>query len=174
MSIVTPQAFDSLFFRKALSQFTTGITVITTVTPDGTPIGLTANSFNAVSLDPPLVLWSLALKARSLQPFQECKHYAINVLAFDQKELSSRFGKSTTGADGNKFEGVTYRRGLGGVPLLEGCCAWFECANRSRYEEGDHVIFVGHVARCAAESKLPLAFQGGQYCLTKELVTESA
>ena len=108
-------------------------------------IGLTANSFNSVSLEPPLVLWSLSRAAASMPAFSAGSHYAINMLAADQKVLAERF--ALKGAD--RWAGVSFDEGVGGAPLLHGAAATFECFNRSRYEEGDHVIFVGEVERCS-------------------------
>lgn len=109
-------------------------------------MGLTANSFNSVSLSPPLVLWSLARSAGSMPVFSRGSHYAINILAADQKDLAQRFATR----DIDRFAGVAWREGAGGAPVLEGVAAVFECANRSQYEEGDHVIFVGEVEACLA------------------------
>jgi flavin reductase (DIM6/NTAB) family NADH-FMN oxidoreductase RutF len=172
--------FDSSYFRTALGQFATGVTIITTRTfdADGTPqlLGFTANSFNSVSLDPPLVLWSLARAASSLATFMDNPHYAVNVLSSDQIALSRQFGSRSRAVDdrdernpitGNRFEGIAWREGSRGAPILEGCCAWFECFNRSRYEEGDHVIFVGEVERCGFNEREPLVFQGGDYHMTQ-------
>ena len=164
--------FESAYFRNALGQFATGVTIITTkATPeDGAPrlLGFTANSFNSVSLDPPLVLWSLARTASSLAAFLDIPHYAINVLASDQIDLSRRFGsRSNEAAALDRFDGIAWREGSHGAPILDGCCAWFECFNRSRYEEGDHVIFVGEVERCGFENREPLIFQGGDYHTTQ-------
>lgn len=151
--------FDSAHFRRALSQFATGVTVVTTRDADGRAVGLTASSFNSVSLDPPLVLWSLSLRAKSLDAFRTHTHYAVNVLAADQVELARRFA----GRYADRFAGVPFRIGHGGAPVLHGCAAWFECFNRSRYDEGDHVIFVGQVEACGMASKPPLIFHGGTF-----------
>ncbi len=172
--------FDSAFFRNALGQFATGVTVITTrgINADGQPhlLGFTASSFNSVSLEPPLVLWSLARTSATLAVFRDNSHYAVNVLASDQIALSRRFGSrgralSTAGTEGglvlDRFEGIAWREGFRGAPVLEGCCAWFECFNRSRYEEGDHVIFVGEVERCGFTEREPLVFQAGGYHMTQ-------
>ncbi|MBV8636169.1 MAG: flavin reductase family protein [Burkholderiaceae bacterium] len=152
-------AFDSSHFRHALSQFATGVTIITTRLEDGTFLGLTASSFNSVSLSPPLVLWSLAQSANSLPVFSGNSHYVINVLAADQTELAQRFARRVA----NRFEGVDYELSHTGLPILKGAVAWFECHNRSRYPEGDHVIFVGEVERCAAQAKAALLFHNGQF-----------
>jgi len=162
--------FDKGQFRTALGQFATGVTIITTLASlaDGRSrlLGFTANSFNSVSLDPPLVLWSLSRTASSMAAFIDNPHYAINVLASDQIALSRAFAtrSSVDSAQGvDRFEGIAWREGSRGAPIIDGCCAWFECFNRSRYEEGDHVIFVGEVERCGFEPREPLVFQGGDY-----------
>jgi flavin reductase (DIM6/NTAB) family NADH-FMN oxidoreductase RutF len=155
-----PPSFSSQEFRAALGMFATGVTIVTARTAEGQVVGLTANSFNSVSLDPPLVLWSLAQGAASLPVFRAGSHYAINVLAKDQKALAERF--ALKGAD--RWNGVSFAEGMGGAPLLEGAAATFECFNRSRYEEGDHVIFVGEVERCSWRvGASPLLFHGGRY-----------
>ena len=155
-----PPMFSSQEFRDALGMFATGVTIVTARTADGVVIGLTANSFNSVSLDPPLVLWSLAQAAGSLPVFRAGSHYAINILSKGQKQLAERF--ATKGAD--RWNGVEFIDGIGGAPLLEGAAATFECFNRSRYEEGDHVIFVGEVERCSwRQGASPLLFHGGRY-----------
>jgi flavin reductase (DIM6/NTAB) family NADH-FMN oxidoreductase RutF len=155
-----PPSFSAQEFRAALGMFATGVTIVTARTAEGQVVGLTANSFNSVSLTPPLVLWSLSRAAASMAVFSAGSHYAINVLAADQKALAERF--ATRGAD--RWNGVTFEEGAGGAPLLHGAAATFECFNRSRYEEGDHVIFVGEVERCAHRTGAsPLLFHGGRY-----------
>jgi flavin reductase (DIM6/NTAB) family NADH-FMN oxidoreductase RutF len=155
-----PPSFSAPEFRAALGMFATGVTIVTARTPQGELIGLTANSFNSVSLDPPLVLWSLARAAGSLPAFSTGSHYAINILAAGQKELAERF--ALRGAD--RWRGVGFSEGAGGAPLLAGAAASFECFNRSRYEEGDHVIFVGEVERCThSAGASPLLFHGGRF-----------
>lgn len=155
-----PPSFSSQEFRAALGMFATGVTIVTARTGDGQVVGLTANSFNSVSLSPPLVLWSLSRAAASMVAFSTGSHYAINVLAADQKALAERF--ATRGGD--RWRGVTFDVGAGGAPLLHGAAATFECFNRSRYEEGDHVIFVGEVERCThRRGASPLLFHGGHY-----------
>jgi flavin reductase (DIM6/NTAB) family NADH-FMN oxidoreductase RutF len=155
-----PPSFSSQEFRTALGMFATGVTIVTARTAQGSVIGLTANSFNSVSLDPPLVLWSLAQAAASLPAFRGTSHYAINVLAADQKPLAERF--ALKGAD--RWAGVSFTEGIAGAPLLTGAAATFECFNRSRYDEGDHVIFVGEVERCSwRPGASPLLFHGGHF-----------
>ena len=155
-----PPAFGSDDFRAALAMFATGVTIVTALDASGEPVGLTANSFNSVSIEPPLVLWSLSRQAGSMPAFERGSHYAINILAAGQHALAERF--ASRGLD--RFEGVAFRAGASGAPLLDGAAAVFECFNRSRYEEGDHVIFVGEVERCARrEGAQPLIFHGGRY-----------
>ena len=153
-------AFSPLEFRAALGMFATGVTIVSARAPTGELVGLTANSFNSVSLDPPLVLWSLSQRSLSLDAFRTGSHYAINVLAADQKALAERF--ASRGVD--RFAGVEHHSGISGAPLLEGAAATFECFNRSRYEEGDHVIFVGEVERCQHHGGMsPLLYHGGRF-----------
>ena len=163
MNTSSPRAaareFDSAQFRHALSQFATGVTVITTRLADGSYRGLTASSFNSVSLNPPLVLWSLGEGANSMPVFSGNSHYVINVLAADQAGLAERFSRRTD----NPFEGVDYELSRTGQPILKGVSAWFECHNRSRYPEGDHVIFVGEVEECAVQPQASLIFHGGRF-----------
>jgi flavin reductase (DIM6/NTAB) family NADH-FMN oxidoreductase RutF len=155
-----PPSFSAPQFRAALGMFATGVTIVTARTADGQVIGLTANSFNSVSLSPPLVLWSLSRAAASMAVFSAGSHYAINVLAAEQKPLAERF--AMRGVD--RWSGVTFDQGVGGAPLLHGAAATFECFNRSRYEEGDHIIFVGEVERCAHRAGAsPLLYHGGRY-----------
>jgi flavin reductase (DIM6/NTAB) family NADH-FMN oxidoreductase RutF len=161
-SSANPPAFDARHFRNALSQFATGVTVITTRLADGSFLGLTASSFNSVSLDPPLVLWSLSQQASSLPVFTGNSHYVINVLSGDQAALAERFAMRIE----NRFEGVDFVLSHTGLPILKGVAAWFECHNRSRYPEGDHVIFVGEVERCDAMPQPALVFHGGQFVST--------
>jgi flavin reductase (DIM6/NTAB) family NADH-FMN oxidoreductase RutF len=140
--------------------FATGVTIVTARTPAGVLVGLTANSFNSVSLQPPLVLWSLARAAGSMAALSTGSHYAINILAADQKELAERFASGRA----DRWDGVAYSEGASGAPLLDGAAAHFECFNRSRYEEGDHVIFVGEVERCGHRAGAsPLLFHGGRF-----------
>lgn len=157
-----PPEFDTVHFRNALSQFATGVTVITTRLEDGRFFGLTASSFNSVSLDPPLVLWSLAQGASSLPVFTDNSHYVINVLSADQAPLAERFSQRID----NRFEGVAFDLSHTGLPILHGVAAWFECHNRSRYPEGDHVIFVGEVERCDLLPQPALVFHGGRFVST--------
>ena len=152
--------FDCRAFRDTLGRFATGVTVLTALAPGGEPIGLTISSFNSVSLDPPLILWSLSVESPSLEAFRAATHYAVNVLSTDQQEISNLFAART----GDRFAGVPLRQGANGVPLIEGCCAWFECANELQHAGGDHLIFVGRVERFSpGEAASPLIFHGGRY-----------
>lgn len=152
--------FSSAQFRTALGMFATGVTIVTARTQEGELVGLTANSFNSVSLAPPLVLWSLSRAAASLPAFQAGSHYAINVLGADQQALALRFASKNI----DRFADVAFVDGAGGAPILAGAAATFECFNRTRYEEGDHVIFVGEVERCTRrEGASPLLYHGGKF-----------
>ena len=153
-------SFSTPDFRGALGMFATGVTIVTARRADGTLVGLTANSFNSVSLEPPLVLWSLARSAGSMPVFERGSHYAINILAASQHTLAERFA----GKAADRFFDVAFSDGAGGAPVLDGAAAVFECFNRSQYEEGDHVIFVGEVERCSwRQGVAPLIFHGGRY-----------
>lgn len=153
------QPLDRRSLRGALGMFATGVTVITTQLQNGDCVGFTANSFSSVSLEPPLVLFSLGLQSSCLEAMSASSHYAINVLSEEQTALSHRFAAS--GED--KFSGLDWLPGAGGAPLLPGCCAWFECANEVQHAGGDHMIFVGRVLAYAREQKQPLIFHEGRY-----------
>ncbi len=157
----SPGRVDGQHFRDALGAFTTGVTIVTTRDAAGTDIGLTANSFNSVSLDPPMVLWSLSKSSMSLGAFVESQHFAVHILAADQEPLSNLFAKR--GAD--KFAGLCLSRGHGGIPLLDGCAARFECRTAFRYEGGDHEIFVGEVITFEHFPRPPLVFHAGSYAV---------
>lgn len=156
--------FDPKAFRAALGSFATGVTVITARASDGSPVGLTANSFNSVSLDPPMVLWSLAKKSYSLPTFAAAEHWAVHVLAADQEPLSNRFAR--TGAD--KFADLDLEHDAAGVPLLKGCAARFHCRTSFQYEGGDHIIFVGEVSSFDHGDQPPLVFHAGRYALAMQ------
>ena len=154
-----PQQIDAADYRNALGAFTTGVTVVTTRGSDGQDIGLTANSFNSVSLDPPMVLWSLGKSSRSMPFFRQAKTFAVHILSSDQEELSTRFARR--GAD--KFAGLDLQRGPDDVPLLPDCAACFICKTAYQYEGGDHIIFVGEVTGFNHWEREPLLFHRGQY-----------
>lgn len=152
---------DPRELRNALGAFATGVCIITTRRADGKREGLTCNSFASVSLNPPMVLWSLARTAVSAPAFRDAEFFAVNVLAADQRELSTHFARSAE----DKFAayGETFTVGLGGVPLLEGACARFECRNQFQNYGGDHIVFIGIVERFAAFERAPLLFHRGKY-----------
>ena len=166
MNTSSPRAetrqFDSAQFRRALSQFATGVTVITTRLADGSFRGLTASSFNSLSLDPPLVLWSLGAGANSLPIFSGNSHYVINVLAAGQAHLADLFSRRTDNPFGTSEDELSRT----GQPVIKGASAWFECHNRSRYPEGDHVIFVGEVEHCEYTDQPSLIFHRGRFAST--------
>lgn len=152
------QPLDGRAFREALGAFTTGVTVVTTRGEQG-DVGLTANSFNSVSLDPPMVLWSLGKNASSLPAFRAASHFAVHILSENQQELSNRF--ATRGID--KFADTEVMRGPDDVPLLNDCAARFVCRTEYQYEGGDHIIFVGEVLDFSHWERAPLLFHGGKY-----------
>lgn len=158
-------AVDARAFRNALGQFATGVTIVTACGPDGERVGATVSSFNSVSLDPPMVLWSLDKRALSRTVFESSTHFAVHVLKLEQKELAQRF--AMRGAE--KFQGLQCGAGLGNTPLLSDCAACFECETRHRYDGGDHVIFVGEVKRFEHAAVAPLVFHGGVFAETRLL-----
>lgn len=154
---------DPLEFRQALGSFATGVTVITSIDPGNNPVGVTASSFNSVSLDPPLVLWSLAKNAMSLSSFQSSGYFCVHILAASQQDTSDQF--ASRGVD--KFAGIDWGRGIGNLPVLSKYAARFQCKTSYQYEGGDHIIFVGEVLECDRVEELPLVFHGGKYALAK-------
>lgn len=151
---------DSRAFRDALGCFATGVTVITTLDPKGQPVGFTANSFNSVSLEPPLVLFSLGRRAHSLRAFLSSHDFAVNVLAADQEALADLFAKPAA----DKWAGLDFEAWQSGCPVLPGATANFECRIRYTHDGGDHVIFVGEVTALAHDpSRRPLLFHHGRY-----------
>ena len=159
-SVLTSRGQCCRDFRSTLGRFATGVTIVTARSPEGDAVGVTISSFNAVSLDPPLILWSLSTHSPKLEAFKRASHYAVNVLTAEQRSLSDRFASRAQ----DRFADLPVRAGLGGVPLIEGCCAWFECTNETQYPGGDHLIFVGHVERFTqGEAVSPLLFFDGTY-----------
>ena len=152
---------DQRDFRNALGAFPTGVCLITTLGPGGERAGLTVNSFSSVSLDPPMVLWSLARTATCAGVFRDAEYFAINVLAANDAQLSSHFAKA--GADKFAAYANRFSAGLGGVPLLEGAVATFECHSRYRKYGGDHIILIGVVERYSHTERKPLIFCRGSY-----------
>lgn len=152
-------SIDPREFREALGHFATGVTVITASSGAGLRAGLTANSFSSVSLNPPLVLWSLALHAPSLTVFQDASHFCIHVLSQEQEDLARHFAKSSA----EKFAGLEVGEGLGGTPLLGGAIARFQCRSVYRYYGGDHIIFLGQVEAMEKAEGRPLIFYRGAF-----------
>lgn len=150
---------EQKLLRDALGSFATGVTVVTTVTPEGQRIGLTANSFTSVSLDPPLVLWSLKKNSANLEVFRRASHFAVNVLTAEQKDLCFRFASKT---DGDRFDGVTLEPSRFGLPLLADSLARFECSTYHEVEAGDHVMFLGRVEAFRKGQGAALIFSGGR------------
>jgi flavin reductase (DIM6/NTAB) family NADH-FMN oxidoreductase RutF len=154
--------FDTSELRRVLGIFVTGVTVVTTTDDDGGLHGVTVNSFSSVSLDPPLVLWSQAIKTHRHPVFFKAERFAVNILAEDQIELSNRFAKSSE----EKFAGLEVDVGPCGVPLLRGCNAWLQCRVVSRLPGGDHTIYLAEVVSIARAERKPLVFGNGQYLRT--------
>lgn len=156
---VTAPGNDPLALRRALGRFATGVTVMTTRDGAGRPQGLTVNSFASLSLDPPLVLWSIGLAQPSRPAFDAGRRFAVNVLSEQQVALSKRFSRSAE----DKFAGLEWQDGLGQVPLLPGCLATFECIATVQYDGGDHRLIVGRVERFRHAEGRPLLFFAGSY-----------
>jgi len=150
---------DPRDFRNALGTFATGVTIVTAMSPDGRPYGVTCNSFASVSLNPPLVLWSLGMFSQGLPIFQNASHFAVNVLGASQQVLAMQFAKSS----GEKFAGVTWSPGLGKAPVLSDAVANFQCRSVNRYYGGDHVIFLGAVEAYAYNHRESLLFARGGF-----------
>ena len=155
--------FDARDFRHALGMFPTGVAVVTTRAPSGAFVGLTINSFSSLSLDPPLILWSLNVRSPSTQVFERATHFAINILCDAQVEVSKRFASQVP----NKFAEIDVDAGVAEVPLIRGCAAHIECRAHAQHDGGDHLLFIGHVERYAYDrARRPLVFHGGRYCLS--------
>jgi 3-hydroxy-9,10-secoandrosta-1,3,5(10)-triene-9,17-dione monooxygenase reductase component len=157
---------DAQHLRLALGRFSTGVTIVTCVDPQGERAGLTANSFNSLSLDPPLVLWSLRESSANLPVFSAAGRFAINVLSEAQVDLSRRFASR---AD-DKFAEGAWSMGEHGCPVLAGCAAVFECVTHAQHAIGDHTLFIGRVLACAESPLPPLVYQGGHYHLLGEVL----
>lgn len=150
---------DPRDLRKALGRFPTGVVVIATRDEHGRAVGLTCNSFTSVSLSPPLVLWCLALYSPNLPAFLQAAYFSVNFVSADQMALSQQFSSPVA----ERFEGIAHTDGEGGIPLITGCAAHLECRTETRHYIGDHVIFIGHVLRCAHSDRKALVFSEGQY-----------
>lgn len=150
-------AADSTALRQAFGRFATGITIVTAQTPEG-PLGITANSFSSVSLEPPIVLWSIARGSRRFEPFARSRFQAIHVLAADQLDLCRRFFRS-----GTDFAGLDVGQDDNGVPILPGALARFDCEIVNRVACGDHLVLMGQVLAFTAAEGAPLVFSSGRY-----------
>src|SRR5271156_4072972 len=150
---------DPRDFRNALGTYATGVTIITAAGADGKPYGITCNSFASVSLNPPLVLWSLGMFSQALGIFQNASHFSVNVLGASQRALATRFSTSSE----DRFAGVDWIAGLGNAPILANCVANFQCRAANRYYGGDHVIFLGAVEAYTYSKQEPLLFLSGGF-----------
>lgn len=146
-------------FRRCLAKFATGVTVVTCADDGGNPYGITANSFSSVSLEPRLVLWNVAKVSNSLKAFLDARHFAINVLAAEQEDLSRHFARS----DHTLFDSVEITRSEENVPLIPGSLACFECLTVDIHDCGDHYIVIGEVVRYESRDAEPLLFFDGKY-----------
>lgn len=157
----TVNLFDSSTFRQALGHFPTGVAIVTTRSADGRPVGLTINSFSSLSLDPPLVMWSLGNRSPSLIAFENCNYFAINVISQAQTDAALSFANSKIK---DKFALVSHTDGKEGVPLIDDCVATFVCENYRQYEGGDHTIFIGRVVRHSTITEHePAVFHRGKF-----------
>lgn len=157
---------DSRHLRTTLGRFATGVTIVTCSEGDGRFVGLTANSFNSLSLDPPLVLWSLREASPNMAAFIAAPRFAVNVLAEAQVDLSRRFAAPVP----DRFSEGAWALGEHGAPVLAGCAAVFECETVSHQRAGDHRLFIGRVLACTESALPPLVFQGGHYHLLGEVL----
>ena len=157
-------------YRQALGTFATGVTVITAANSEGELAGVTANSFTSVSLDPPLVLWCLDSRSDSLRIYQDAEFFAVNILASDQKSLSTHFARRLE----DKFQSVSYQAGQGGAPILNDCMTYLQCKSREQYEIGDHWVFVGEVVKFEIREKEALLFHLGNYGTSLPLVSDES
>lgn len=160
-AVKTDIEFDTRAFRRALGNFATGVTVITARDASGRQVGVTANSFNSVSLDPPLVLWSIDKRSSSHEVFDAASHFAVNVLAADQIELSNNFARPKD----DRFAGISYEAGVGGAPVFEDCSARFHCEKYQQLDGGDHWILVGKVLAFDDLGRAPLLYHQGAYSM---------
>lgn len=157
---MTQAQTDTRALRNALGRFATGIAIVTAIDPDGHPIGLTVNSFSAVSLEPPLVLWCLDNSSHNLEAFRRASHHAINILSVAQQDISNRFATWPT----DRFVGLPWHPGAGGAPVFPACCSSFEVANETAHVAGDHTVFIGRIEKFSETPDLaPLLFHAGQY-----------
>ncbi|MDP2701839.1 MAG: flavin reductase family protein [Candidatus Rokubacteria bacterium] len=153
-------------FRRVLGHFCSGVTVITTMDPQGRPAGLTASAFTSVSLTPPMVLVCVAHDAHSYQALAAAKRFAVNILAGHHEAVSTRFATKPAAHPSEKFEGVDFRQSALGLPVLKDSLAELECETVHAYPAGDHTIFVGRVEAADAHGDAdlePLLYYRGKY-----------
>lgn len=159
---ITPDnEIDPKAFRRALGNFATGVTIITARAPDGTNVGVTASSFNSLSMDPPLILWSSMKDTPSCKLFETATHFAVNILSSDQMAMSNHFARQQE----DKFASVEWEPGLGGAPLFENTAGRFQCESYDKLDGGDHWIFVGKVVAFDDNGRPPLCFHQGSYSM---------
>lgn len=170
VEIPVPSAFTERQFRDTLAQFATGIAIICAPAGAGRYAGFTCNSFGSVSLDPPLVLWSLDWRASTLPVLERADGYTVNILAHDQVDLAYRFSRSHE----DRFAGVRYRLGETGAPLIDGCIAWLECRRHLLQRIGDHILFVAAVERCARRAGRGLVFAHGGFAVSQPMPTRAS
>ncbi|MEX3959041.1 flavin reductase family protein [Trinickia sp. EG282A] len=156
---INEEAIDIAEFRRALGAFVTGVTVVTTIQPDGSPRGFTANSFTSVSLDPPLILVCIAKTASSFPVFSRTRHFAVSVLAEDQKAVSGVFASKAA----DKFSQVAWHARITGAPVMDGAAASFDCATHEVVDAGDHIILIGRVLDFIHTPSSPLGYCRGAY-----------
>lgn len=150
---------DPKAFRRALGNFATGVTVITAQDDEGNRVGVTANSFNSVSLEPALILWSIDKRSRSQDVFLKASHFTVNVLSVDQINVSNNFARPIE----DKFAEMHYTKGAGGAAVLAHCAAHFECELYQTIDAGDHIILIGKVIHFSDNGKAPLLYHQGAY-----------
>ena len=157
--VSTETAIDAGALRQVLGNFATGVTVVTTLGDNNAPVGMTANSFSSVSLDPPLILWSIGLKAPSLGAFRTHTAFAINIMCAASEDLAMNFARPSD----DKFAGINWHAGLDGVPILDDALAVIQCRVETRIPAGDHEIYLGRVCDFHSSEKSPLLFHKGKF-----------
>ncbi|MEH6831188.1 MAG: flavin reductase family protein [Sulfitobacter sp.] len=160
-STVSEEDMDPKAFRRALGNFATGVTIITAVGADGEKVGVTASSFNSLSMDPPLILWSSIKTSPSCKIFETARHFAVNILASDQMDMSNHFARQQE----DKFAGIDWEPGVGGAPLFDNCAGRFQCESYDKIDGGDHWIFIGKVVAFDDFGRSPLCFHQGSYSM---------
>lgn len=154
--------------RRVLGAYPTGVTVITTRDADGKPVGMTANSFASVSLEPALILWSVRRSALGFEVYRDAEYFAVNILSENQADVSNLFARTSA----NKFDGITISDGAGGAPLIAGTAAQLECRTWNSCDGGDHLIIIGEVLSFRRENAEPLVFAGGRYARIADIAPE--